>query len=152
MTTTEISRLIHAPREHVYRALLDPAAVQRWMVPDGMTSEVHRFEPWQGGTFRISLTYDAPTNAGKTTAQTDTFHGRFVELVPDHKVVQAVEFESDDPSMRGEMTITYALSDAADGTNLVGRHEDLPPGVDPAANELGWSMSIAKLADLVEQV
>ena len=32
------------------------------------------------GLLRISLTYDAPTGTGKTTARTDTYHGRFVKL------------------------------------------------------------------------
>jgi uncharacterized protein YndB with AHSA1/START domain len=151
MATTRASRHIGAPRAAVYRALLDPDAVQRWMVPDGMSSEVHEFEAREGGTFRVSLTYDAPTTTGKTTEQTDTFHGRFVELVPDEKVVQAVEFESDDPTMQGEMTITYELEDADGGTLVTAVHEDLPDGVTPEANELGWSMSISKLAALVER-
>jgi uncharacterized protein YndB with AHSA1/START domain len=120
------------------------------MVPDGMTSEVHSFDAREGGTFRISLTYDAPTSSGKTDSQTDSFHGRFVRLEPDTEVVQVVEFESDDPSMAGEMTITYVLSDANGGTDLVGVHENLPPGVSPADNELGWRMSLDKLAELVE--
>src|SRR5690349_17851163 len=107
--TTTITQHIHAPRHLVYCALLDPAAVQQWMVPDGMTSEVHTFEAREGGQFRISLTYDVPTGTGKTTAQTDTHHGRFVSLVPDERVAQAVEFETDDPSMQGEMLITYIL-------------------------------------------
>jgi len=47
------------------------------MVPTGMTSQVHAFDPREGGSFRISLTYDEPTATGKTTAQTDTYHGRF---------------------------------------------------------------------------
>lgn len=148
---TRIHRQIRAPRARVYSALLDSAAVQQWMVPDGMTSHIHSFEPREGGTFRISLTYDSATGAGKTTAQTDTFHGRFVRLVPDTQVVQTVEFETDDPSMQGEMTITYTLSDADGGTDLVGVHQNLPPGVSPADNDLGWSMSIDKLAKLVEQ-
>jgi uncharacterized protein YndB with AHSA1/START domain len=121
------------------------------MVPDGMTSHVHAFEPREGGAFRISLTYDAPTDTGKTDAQTDTFHGRFVRLVPDVEVVQVVEFETTDPSLQGEMTITYSLAEAPDGgTDLVGMHEDLPAGVRPEDNELGWSISIDKLARLVE--
>jgi uncharacterized protein YndB with AHSA1/START domain len=151
MSTTRVSRHIRAPRPRVYRALLDPTAVQRWMVPDGMTSRVHAFDAREGGTFHISLTYDLPTTTGKTIAQTDSFHGRFVRLVPDTEVVQAVEFESDDPAMQGEMTITYTLADAGAGTDLVGLHENLPPGVSPADNELGWSMSIEKLAGLVER-
>lgn len=149
-STTRISRHIRAPRSRVYRALLDAAAVQRWMVPDSMTSEIHQFDASEGGAFRISLTYDEPTAAGKTTAQTDTFHGRFVELVPDERVVQVVEFESDDPAMQGEMRITYLLADAEGETELTGLHEGLPPGVAPADNEVGWRMSIDKLAALVE--
>jgi uncharacterized protein YndB with AHSA1/START domain len=150
VATTEVSRVIRAPRSLVYRALLDREAVRRWMVPDGMTSAIHSFEPRPGGTFRVSLTYDVPTTAGKTTPQTDSFHGRFSELVPETKVVQVVEFETDDPAVQGEMTITYTLADVAEGTQLTGVHENLPPGVDGAANELGWSMSLAKLAALVE--
>lgn len=120
------------------------------MVPDSMTSQVHSFDAREGGTFRISLTYDAPTTAGKTTAQTDTFHGTFVKLVPDSEVVQVVEFETDDPAMQGEMTIIYTLADADGGTLVTGSHENLPEGVSPADNELGWRMSIGKLAALVE--
>ena len=150
MSTTRFTRHIDAPRARIYRALFDADSVQQWIVPDGMTSRVHSFEAREGGTFRISLTYDLPTTAGKTSSQTDTFHGRFVRLVPDTEVVQCVEFETDDPSLQGEMTITYTLADAGNGTDLVGVHENLPPGVAPADNELGTSMSIDKLAALVE--
>ncbi len=134
------------------RALLNPQAVQLWMVPDGMTSHVHVFDAHEGGAFRISLTYDAPsnTNTGKTSAHTDTYHGRFARLVPDAEVVQVVRFETDDPSLQGEMRVEYTLTDAIDGTDLVGLHKNLPPGVRPEDNELGWSMSIDKLARLVE--
>ena len=122
------------------------------MVPDGMTSEVHQFEPWEGGAFRISLTYDDPTGAGKSTGQTDTFHGRFARLLPDAEVRQAVEFETDDPAMQGEMLITYALTDRpGGGTTVRGLHENVPPGVDPGDNEIGWQMSMSKLAALLEQ-
>src|SRR5688500_16211992 len=91
VSTTRVTRHIRAPRAAVYRALLDRDAVQQWMVPEGMTSRVHEFEPHEGGEFRISLIYDAPTTGGKTDAQTDTFHGRFVRLVPDAEVAQVVE-------------------------------------------------------------
>jgi uncharacterized protein YndB with AHSA1/START domain/SAM-dependent methyltransferase len=148
---TRLIRHIRAPRRRVYEALLDAEAVRRWMVPDSMTSHVHLFEARPGGEFRVSLTYDARTSDGKTSGQTDTYHGRFVSLVPDTEVVQVVEFETDDPALRGEMTITFTLADAYDGgTSLTGLHQDLPPGVAEADNELGWSMSLDKLAKLVE--
>src|SRR5882724_10555709 len=97
MTATSISRRVNAPRRKVYRALLDPRAVATWMVPTSMTSHVHAFDPRQGGAFRISLTYDAPTATGRTTAHTDTYHGRFVKPVTNEQVVEVVEFETTDP-------------------------------------------------------
>ena len=151
MATTRVTRHIKAPRGRVYRALLDAAAVQRWMVPDTMASHVHAFDAREGGEFRISLTYDSPAGAGKTSAQTDTYHGRFVRLVPDAEIVQVIEFETADPALQGEMTVTYTLADASDGgTDLTGTHENLPPGVPPEDNELGWSQSLGKLAALAE--
>jgi uncharacterized protein YndB with AHSA1/START domain len=151
MSSTHITRHINAPREKVYAALIDADAIGRWKVPTGMTSEVHAFEGCEGGTFRISLTYDAQTGSGKTRARTDTYHGRFVQLVPNERVVEVDEFETADPAMRGEMTITIMLSDADDGgTNLVAVHDGLPPGVSPADNEVGWRASLARLAALVE--
>ena len=151
MKATRIHRRVNAPRSAVYRALLDARAVATWMVPAGMTSHVHAFEPREGGNFRISLTYDAPTGTGKTTAQTDTYHGHFVKLVPDEQVIEVVEFETADPAMRGEMTINIALGDADGATDVVAVHEGLPPGLSLADNELGWRSSLAKLAALVER-
>ena len=47
--------------------------------------------------FEFSLTYDAPTGAEKTSAHTDTYHGRFIKLVPNEQVVELIEFEGEDP-------------------------------------------------------
>src|SRR5438034_11607121 len=102
MSSTRVRRRVNAPRASVYRALLDARAVARWMVPTGMTSHVHAFDPREGGSFRISLTYNEPTGTGKTTAHTDTFHGRFVKLVTNEPGVAAVYFASTDPARRAE--------------------------------------------------
>jgi len=150
MSSTRISRHVNAPRAIVYRALLDARAVATWMVPTGMTSHVHAFDSREGGSFRISLTYDEPTATGKTTAHTDTYHGRFVKLVTNEQVVEVVEFETTDPAMSGEMTITISLADAEGGTDVFAVHDGLPRGVPPADNEAGWRSSLAKLAALVE--
>lgn len=151
MSTTRVTQHINAPRSAVYRALTDAKSVQHWMVPDGMTSEVHVFEPREGGAYRISLTYNSTDHAGKSSAHTDTHGGRFVKLVPDREVIQTTEFETSDPSMQGEMLMTFTLADApGGGTDLTGLHENVPPGVPPEANEEGWRMSLAKLAKLVE--
>ena len=148
--SSRISRHVNAPRAHVYRALLDAQAVATWMVPSGMTSHVHEFDARVGGSFRISLRYDTPTGTGKTTAHTDTYHGHFVKLIPNEQVVEVMEFETADAEMRGEMTVTFTLTDADGGTDVLGVHDNLPPGVSPADNETGWRMALDKLAALVE--
>ena len=150
MSSTRSSRFIAAPRERVYAALVDPAAVAHWKVPHGMTCEVHEFDAREGGTLRISLTYEAADRTGKTAGRTDTYHGRFVTLVPGELVVEVDEFETDDPALAGAMTITIRLSDAEGGTRLDAVHEGLPASVAPADNEAGWRESLARLAALVE--
>ena len=150
MNSTRISRRVNAPRTNVYRALLDARAVATWMVPTGMTSHVHAFDAREGGSFRISLTYDAPTGTGKTSAHTDTYHGRFVKLVTNQQVVEVVEFEATDSALQGEMTITITLADVDGGTDILAVHDGLPPGIPTADNEAGRRSSLAKLAALVE--
>jgi uncharacterized protein YndB with AHSA1/START domain len=151
MRSTRVHRHINAPRAAVYRLLLDPTAVMQWKVPDGMTAHIHAFQPHEGGEIRVSLTYVEATGAGKTTAHTDTYHGRFIHLVPNEQVVEVDEFETTDPALRGEMRSTITLADAAGGgTDVVGVHEGLPPGVPIADNETGWQMALAKLASLAE--
>ena len=148
---TRVHRHIRAPRATVYRLLLDPAALPRWKVPDDMTADVHAFEAHEGGAIRVSLTYMAPTGTGKTAAHTDTYRGRFVRLVPNELVVEADEFETDDPALRGEMISTITLADApGGGTDVVGLHEGLPSGLSVEDNETGWRMALAKLAALAE--
>ena len=150
MSSTRISRHVNVPRARVYSALVDANAIAKWKVPTGMTCHVHAFDPREGGTFRISLTYDEPTGTGKTTAHTDTYYGRFVKLVPNEQVIEVDEFETTDPALRGEMTVTITLTDADGGTDVLAVHDGLPPGVAAADNESGWREALAKLAALVE--
>lgn len=150
MTATRVTREIAAPPAAVYRALVDPDAIPRWKVPQDMTCVVHEFDAREGGRFRISLTYDSPEPAGKTNTHTDTYHGRFVRLMPGWLVVEVDEFETEDPGMRGEMQITISLSESDGGTHLVAVHDRLPPALDRAQNEQGWRESLERLAALVE--
>lgn len=115
-----------------------------------MACQVHAFEASEGGSFRISLTYGGASEIGKTSAHTDTYHGYFAKLVPNQQVVEVDEFETDDPALQGEMTITTTLVDANGGTDVTIVYEGLPRGVSSADNETGTRMALAKLAAFVE--
>jgi uncharacterized protein YndB with AHSA1/START domain len=151
VSATHIRRRIDAPREVVYRALLDPRAIPQWRVPDGMSCVVHEFYAREGGAFRVSLTYDSADAAGKTASNTDTYHGRFVKLVLNEEVVERLEFETDDAALRGEMTITTRLVEVDGGTEVVAVHDGLPAGLSPADNETGWRMALGRLAEYCER-
>jgi uncharacterized protein YndB with AHSA1/START domain len=114
-----------------------------------MTCQVEAFDAQEGGSFRLSLTHDAPS-VGMTAARTHTYQGRFAKLVPDEQVVEVIEFETADPALRGQQRITTTLRDVEGGTEVIVEHEGVPPGVSVEDNELGMRMSLAKLAQLVE--
>ena len=150
MTMTRVSCEIRARPETVYRALIDPRAIVQWRVPDDMRCEVHEFDARVGGRLRISLSYLADTGAGKTSTQTDTYHGQFLELVPGERVVEEDEFETDDPGLQGRMRSRITLAPHQGGTLLVAEHTDLPPGLSLADNETGWRMALRRLKELLE--
>lgn len=150
MYGTRISVHVNAPRSAVYRALLDPDAIAKWRVPAGMTSQVHEFDPREGGSFRVSLSYDAPGQSGKSAPRTDTYRGHFAKLVPDEQVVEVLEFETADPAFGGVMTLTTTLTDTDGGTDVLVVHEGIPDSVPAADNETGTRMALANLASLVE--
>jgi uncharacterized protein YndB with AHSA1/START domain len=115
-----------------------------------MSCVLHEYDVRVGGRLRVSLTYETIDGVGKTSARTDTYHGRFVELVPGERVVEVDEFETGDPALRGEMRATFELRDADGGTEVVGLHENLPPGLSLEDNEAGWRSALDRLAALVE--
>ncbi|MDR7276315.1 SRPBCC family protein [Catenuloplanes atrovinosus] len=149
MYSTTVSRHIAAPRDVIYRALLDADAIATWRTPDGMTGHVHEFEAREGGRFRVSLSYVDEAGAGKSGAHTDTYRGRFVTLVAGERVVEELAFESDDPALGGVMTMTTTLADSGGGTEVTIVHEGVPDVVPPADNEVGTRMALDNLARFV---
>ncbi|WP_324277774.1 SRPBCC domain-containing protein [Blastococcus brunescens] len=147
MSTTRAGALLRAPRAVVYAALTDPETIARWRFPAGMTSVVEQHED---GGFRVTLTYEASDQRGKSTARSDSYRARFTRLVPGELVVEVDEFETDDPTMAGAMTVTVTLHDHDGGTDLRAVHEGVPSGVAPEDNALGWRMALGRLAALVE--
>ena len=150
--STQVSQIVNAPREVVYQAFLEPDALASWLPPDGMKGEVHTFKPHEGGTFRMSLTYQNPEDRprGKSSDDTDTVEGTFVELIPNEKIVWVSEFDSDDPNFAGKMKIIWSFADADGGTEVTVLCEDIPKGIRLEDNELGSRSSLRNLATFIE--
>ncbi len=145
--TDQASRVIDASPERIYRAFTDPDMLTKWLPPVGMTGRFERFDARPGGTYRMVLTYlDASGAPGKSSADSDVVEARFVDLVPDVRVLQAVDFVSDDPAFAGTMTMTWELEPGPDGTRVTFRADDVPDGISADDHAAGLTSSLANLA------
>jgi uncharacterized protein YndB with AHSA1/START domain len=146
------SRVIAAPLERVWRALIDPGALLAWLPPGEMTGKFERFDARPGGSYRLVLTYaDASGAPGKATAGSDIVEARFVDIVPGERVVQAVDFVSDDPAYAGTMTMTWAVTAVSEGTRVDIVAEDVPDGISAEDHAAGLSSSLSNLAAHIER-
>jgi uncharacterized protein YndB with AHSA1/START domain len=145
--TDVATRLIPAPPERVYAALVDPDALAVWLPPSGMTGRFERYDLRPGGGYRLVLAYDDPALRGKSRANEDVAEARFVAVAPGERIVTAVDFVADDPALVGTMTMTWSVSPAAGGTRVEIRADDVPDGISAADHATGMASSLEHLAD-----
>jgi uncharacterized protein YndB with AHSA1/START domain len=150
--TDSASRVIKASPRTIYRAFLDPGALVSWLPPKGMKAQIGGFDPREGGTYRMTLTYDEPDHAapGKTSEHSDVVRVRFLELVPDQRIVQVVHFESENPAFKGAMTMTWSLAALPAGTEVIILCENVPEGIRKEDHDAGLRSTLENLAAYTE--
>jgi uncharacterized protein YndB with AHSA1/START domain len=139
--TIQLHRVLRATPDRVYRAFLDPAAMVKWLPPNGFTGTVHQMDPRVGGTYKMSF-------ANFTSGKSHSFGGEYVELVPNERIRYVDRF--DDPNLKGEMQVTIAISQVLVGTEVLIVQEGVPDVIPAEACYLGWQESLTLLAQLVE--
>jgi uncharacterized protein YndB with AHSA1/START domain len=140
-STIRLHRVLRATPEKIYRAFLDPAAMCKWLPPNGFTGTMHHLEPKVGGTFKMSFT-------NFSNRQSHSFGGEYLELVPGELLRYTDRF--DDPNLPGEIQVTVTLKTVACGTELNIEQEGIPDVIPPEMCYLGWQESLVLLAKLVE--
>ncbi len=139
--TIRLHRVLKAPPERVYRAFLDPAAMCKWLPPNGFTGQVHHLEAKVGGTYKMSFT-------NFSTGNSHSFGGEYLELTPNERIRHTDKF--DDPNMPGEMQTTITFKKVFCGTELNIVQEGVPGVIPAEACYLGWQESLRLLTQLVE--
>jgi len=146
--TDSASRVIAASPTAVYAALVDQDALAAWLAPAGMVGRFERFDLRRGGSYRMVLTYlDPSSSLPKSTADTDVVEVRILDLVPDARVVQAVDFVADDPAYAGTMTMTWEVAALEAGTRVTITADNVPDAVSAQDHRAGLRSSLANLAD-----
>lgn len=133
--TVKLHRVFKSTPEMVYTAFLDPAAMCKWLPPNGFTGTVHHMDARVGGTYKMSF-----TNFGSGASH--SFGGEYLELVPNEKIVNTDRF--DDPNLPGEMVTTVTLKAVSVGTDQ--RHAGRHSGDDTCGSMLSRLGGIAHAA------
>ena len=144
--TDRASRVIGASAERVYAAMVDADQLVEWLPPAGMTARFERFDARPGGSYRLVLTFEDGGGQGKATADSDVVEARFGDLVPGARVVQEVDFESEDPAFAGTMKMTWDISAADDGSLVEITATDVPDGISAEDHAAGMTSSLENLA------
>lgn len=139
--TVRIHRVLRCPPEKLYRAFLEPGAMTKWLPPYGFTCTVHHMDARVGGTFRMSF-----HNFGSGNGH--SFHGEYLELVPNERIRYTDEFE--DPNLPGVLEVTVSLKPVLCGTELSVEQKNIPAVIPLEMCYLGWQESLLQLAALVE--
>jgi uncharacterized protein YndB with AHSA1/START domain len=149
--TDTASRVIMASPQTIYQAFVNPEALVAWLPPIGMSGHIDMFDPCEGGTYRLTLTYEMNhSSPGKTSENTDVAQGKFLELVPDKRIVQSVEFDSEDPEFSGEMIQKWLLESISEGTKVTIICENVPKGIRKEDHDMGLRSTLENLATFTE--
>jgi uncharacterized protein YndB with AHSA1/START domain len=139
--TVRLHRVLRAPRERVYRAFIEPAAMEKWLPPHGFTGKVHSIDARVGGGYSMSF-----TNFG--TGKSHSFGGQFLEMKPPELLRYTDKFN--DPNLAGDIEVRVTLREVLCGTDLEIVQSGLPAVIPVEMCYLGWQESLGQLAALVE--
>ena len=115
-----------------------------------MTGRFEHFDARPGGSYRLVLTY-ADASAARVRRRLRRGRRAVRRNVPGVRVVQQIEFVSEDPAFHGTMTMTWKVT-AVDARSRVDiRAEDVPDGINAADHAAGLSSSLDNLAAYVER-
>ncbi|MBU9064584.1 SRPBCC domain-containing protein [Phocaeicola vulgatus] len=145
------SKEIQADIETVWNAFTEKKALEYWLAPYGMTGKIHDFDLKVGGGYEMSLYYKDNKTQGKTSGNEDRFSATFTEIKPFERIVQTINFQSDNSKFKDEMTMQVQLDKLdTNSTKVTIIFRNIPTGIDPKDNEDGTEQSLQKLAKFIE--
>ncbi len=132
------SIFIDAPREQVFKALIEPEQLNKWM------ASAASVEPRVGGRYSYGWKYPVD---GREVAGGPT---RILEMVPNEKLV------TDWPDWRGDSTVpqttvTWLLESVGTGTRVTVIHGGFERTTDISDYPFGWSSFLGMLKNVAEQ-
>ena len=141
-----VARDFEADPAAVYRAWIEPAAIERWWAPPGFHTRVVSFGARVGGEWSLAV-----TDPERTVWR---LRGRFVALVPDARIVTTDGFEGPRELRPVGDTLRTVLFEERRGRTELELRIEHPSAADRAAHEelgpaAGWHASFDRLERLL---
>ena len=142
-----LTRTIDAPRKLVFEAWTDPKHMAQWWGPKGFTNPVCEIDARPGGAIRIHMR--GPD--GSVYPMTGTFR----EVLPPKRLVFTAVAEDLDGNPHLEALTTATFEEEGGRTKVTVQASAV--GLSPLAPQMlagmdaGWTQSLERLAELVEQ-
>ena len=137
-----LSRSYRVAPEKVWRAWTDPEALKRWWGPGGVQPvSLARLDVRVGGRFRIVF--------GGAEGKDHEVQGVYKEVVPNRKLVFTWTWPNSTPERESLVTIMFRAVDR--GTQLDFLHEQLFDETVRDNHKRGWSETLDKLAQFLQQ-
>ena len=133
-TTLVLRRAFTATRQRVFRAWIEPEALEHWLRPRGMSVTVRSLDARVGGSFRFEL------------EDGSAIVGTYLHIVPPEKLV----FTWSGAATPGrESVVTLDFLDQGAVTEVVLTHEGLITPEQRALAEGGWPSLLDALASVL---
>jgi uncharacterized protein YndB with AHSA1/START domain len=141
--TLRFVRLMRAPRERVFAALVEPERMRAWMCPEDFRVTSVEVEPGVGGGFRLVMV--DPDGAAYPV------RGSYLQLRPPELVEFSWTWEPVHPMASVTTRVRVELAEAEGGTRFVMTHSGFPDDAEADSHEGGWTGALAKLQTFVEE-
>ena len=133
-TTLVLRRTFTATRQRVFRAWIEPEALEHWLRPRGMSMTVSKLEARVGGSFHFDL-----EDGGSIV-------GTYLQIIPPEKLV----FTWSGKAIQGrETVVSLDFLDLGPVTEVVLTHEGLSTPESRALAAGGWPSLLDALADVL---
>jgi uncharacterized protein YndB with AHSA1/START domain len=138
----QMTRVLPAPRERVFRACTEPEELAEWWGPKGFTARSIELDLRVGGSYRIAM---QPPDG-------DFFYlfGEFREVDPPAQLAYTFLYEDPDPDDQ-ETVVRLSFGDLGESTELVFTQRAFVTEGRRALHEQGWTDSLDRLQELLSQ-
>lgn len=137
----EMTCVLEAPRELLFYAVSEPAALVKWWGPSGFTTPEVELDLEVGGRYRF----------GMQPPEGDLFHlaGEFIEIDPPRRLAYTFRWEEPAPDDQ-ETVVTLTLDAVGEGTSFHLSQGKFATEERLALHQSGWTDSLVKLRRFLE--